>query len=70
MAAKKPLVLTDGQIEQLQAGDTLEGAVVASRNRPRRDSWQRGGAGATGATGPEGRPVRGRCWGNWRRPGQ
>lgn len=37
MAAKKPLVLTDGQIEQLQAGDTLDAAasevdVVAKTN--------------------------------------
>ncbi|MFZ5832702.1 MAG: hypothetical protein ACOY3P_21655 [Planctomycetota bacterium] len=27
MAAKKPLVITNGQIEQLQAGDTLDAAV-------------------------------------------
>ncbi len=27
MAAKKPLVLRDGQIEQLQAGDTLDASV-------------------------------------------
>lgn len=28
MAAKKPLVITAGQIEQLQAGDTLDAAVT------------------------------------------
>lgn len=27
MSAKKPLVITDGQVEQLQAGDTLDAAV-------------------------------------------
>lgn len=28
MASKKPLVITDGQIEQLQAGDTLDASVT------------------------------------------
>lgn len=30
MAAKKPLVITSGQVEQLQAGDTLDGASGAN----------------------------------------
>jgi len=31
MAIKKPLVLTNGQIEQLQAGDTIDNANLLSR---------------------------------------
>ena len=57
MAYQRPLVLVNGQIEQLQAGDVLDAQAVIvgpqGEDRADRSQW----AGRRG-TGPAGQPVR------------
>ena len=52
MALKKPLVLTDGMLEQLQAGDTID--VPSGPSGPSGPAGPSGPSGPVGPSGPSG----------------